>query len=353
MPIKLNVNDRPSPAFPINRAGPEIGTNVPLSSEVELVRRHGGPVSHAGLAPSHSIFRAPGIDGLIVFMPIRRIAVVFGDPVCAPEHKAALADAFAEHCADNNYSIVYNAATTVMQAYACERGYGTMEFASLLIADPQHDPELDHQGHHLRQHLNHARRTGVTVREYLGEATPDAHLEAQAEAACEQWLTGRHGPQMHLGHPRLFEDRAGRRWFVAEQAGSVVGFLSMLSVSCIEGKSLINIVFSSPAAPLYTNELMVATALRALREEGARTVCLGVGPLETLGQIEGCGVVTEFLARSLYRLAAKALNLDGRTVFWEKFHLTHKEPLYLLFQSPHIGFRELNALFLALNFSVT
>jgi lysylphosphatidylglycerol synthetase-like protein (DUF2156 family) len=327
--------------------------NVSFSSEVELVRRHGGPVSHAALAPSRSIFRTPGIDGLIVFMPIRRCAVVFGDPVCAPEYKAALADAFAEHCADNNCSIVYTTATAAMQAYACERGYGTMEFASLLIADPQHDPELDHQGHHLRQHLNHVRRTGVTVREYQGETFPDVQLEAQAEAVCEQWLTGRHGPQMHLGHPRLFEDRAGRRWFIAEQVDSVVGFLSMLSVSYIEGKSLINIVFSLPAAPLYTNELMVATALQALREEGARSVCLGVGPLKTLGQIDGCSGINEFLARSLYRLAAKALNLHGRTVFWEKFHLTHKEPLFLLFQSPHIGFRELNALFQALNLSVT
>jgi hypothetical protein len=79
----------------------------------------------------------------------------------------------------------------------------------LLIADPQHDPEVDHRGHHLRQHLNHARRTGVIVREYLGETTPDARLEAQAEAACEQWLTARHRLQLYLGRPRLFGGQAG------------------------------------------------------------------------------------------------------------------------------------------------
>jgi len=193
----------------------------------------------------------------------------------------------------------------------------------------------------------------VTVREYPGEPSPDARLEAQMEAACELWLTARHGPQLYLGRPRLFEDKPGRRWFIAEQAGSVVGLLSMRQASCFECHSLINIAFSSPAAPLYTNELMVTAALRAMREEGTRSVCLGVGPLEALGKIDGFDGVTEFLARGLYRLTAKVMNLHGRTMFWEKYQLTRKEPLYLLFQSSHIGFRELNALFQAFHFSVT
>lgn len=326
--------------------------NRPLLSDVELVRRYGGPVSHAALDPSRSIFRVPGNDGLIVFLPTRSCAIALGDPVCAPGNKAALADAFAAHCAGNNYSIVYVAATAVMQNYARERRYGTMEFASLLMANPQHDPESGHQGYHLRQHLNHTRRTGVTVREYLGEASPDARLEAQAEEAFEHWLTNRRGPQMYLGRPRLFEDRPGRRWFIAEQAGRVVGMLSMLRVSCIDCSSLINIVFSSPAAPLHTNELLMVAALGALREEGVKTVCLGVGPKAELGQIDSCSRVTRFLSRSLYRLAASIMHLYGKTLFWEKYHVTRREPLYLLFQSPRIGFHELNALLRAFHFTV-
>ena len=93
---------------------------------------------------------------------------------------------------------------------------------------------------------------------------------------------------MYLGRPRLFEDRPGRRWFLAEQSGIVVGVLSMLCVSGIDAGCLINLVFSSPAAPPHTNELMVVAALRALREEGVKTVCLGIGPQATLGRIDGC-----------------------------------------------------------------
>jgi lysylphosphatidylglycerol synthetase-like protein (DUF2156 family) len=109
-------------------------------SDIELVRRYGGPVSHAALDPSCQLFSVPGIDGLISFLPTHGSAVVLGDPICAPIHKATLTDAFATHCADHNRYIVYAAVTTDMHNYARERGYGTMEFASLLMANPQCDP---------------------------------------------------------------------------------------------------------------------------------------------------------------------------------------------------------------------
>jgi lysylphosphatidylglycerol synthetase-like protein (DUF2156 family) len=126
----------------------------------------------------------------------------------------------------------------------------------------------------------------------------------------------------------------------------------MLQVGNGDVGRLINLVFSSPAAPIHTNELMVITALRALREEGASLACLGIGPMEALGRIDGCGGVTEFLSRNLYRLAEKIIHQHGKTVFWEKYHVARREPLYLLFQSPRIGFSGLNALLRALNFSV-
>jgi len=322
-----------------------------LSNSVDLVRQYGGPVSHAALDPSRSTFRTPAVDGLISFFLVCRCAVVLGDPICAPADKARLADAFADYCASKGWSILYIAATASLHAYACERGYGSMEFAEQLMADPRNDPEEGAQARHLRQHLNHTRRMGVRVSEYRGE--PDAQVEAQTQAVYDAWLDDRHGPQMYLGRPRLFDDRVGRRWFLAEQAGKVVGFLSLLRAGGSESQSLINIVFSSPNAPLHTNELMVLTALRALREEGVDSVCLGVGPLAQLGRIQGFGAIAEMLSRTFYRLATNIMHQHGKTVFWEKFGVTQREPLYLLFQSPRISPSELYALFRAFNFSVT
>lgn len=149
-------------------------------------------MSHAALDPSRSTFRTPAIDGLIGFILVRRSVVVFGDPICASEDKVHLAVAFADYCAGKNWSIVYVAATANLLTYASERKSVSIEFASLLMTDPRNDPETGTQGRHLRQHLNHTRRMGVMVREYLGE--PDAQLEAGTQAACEAWLGNRHGP---------------------------------------------------------------------------------------------------------------------------------------------------------------
>jgi hypothetical protein len=105
----------------------------PLSTIVDLVRQFGGPVSHAALDPSHCTFGIPAVDGLISFLLVRRCAVVLGDPICAPENKFHLADSFADYCAVNGWSILYVAATASLQAYASKLGYGSMEFAGLLL----------------------------------------------------------------------------------------------------------------------------------------------------------------------------------------------------------------------------
>lgn len=324
----------------------------PDASLVDLIRRHGGPVSHAALDATRSIYRAPDIDGVIGYLSMPGCVVVLGDPICAPADKPALADAFAACCADRKQKLIYAAASASLCEYARARQYASIEFASLLMADARHDPEEGPKARHLRQNLNHLRRMGVVVREYMGESSADPELEAGVSAAFDAWVAGRSGPQMYLGRPRLFDDRFGRRWFVAERAGQIVGMLSMLQAGGVDGANLINIVFSSPGAPSHTNELMVVSALRALREEACGPVCLGIGPLATLGQIEGCGVAGEYLARGSYRLAAKLGHLPGKTVFWRKFCLTTCEPLYLLFQSPHIGWQEILALLRTFNFSV-
>jgi lysylphosphatidylglycerol synthetase-like protein (DUF2156 family) len=229
-----------------------------------------------------------------------------------------------------------------------------MEFADLLMADPAHDPEAGPEGRHLRQHLNRARRLGVTVREYNGSASPDPELEAEAETACEQWRSGRHGFQIYLGRPRLFADRWGRRWFIAESgADKLAGVLSMLRVSYPNCSNMINLVFSAPHAPTHTSEMLVVTALRSLREQGARLVCLGIGPRATLGATNGFPRFSARLARLFYAMAAKPMHLHGKTEFWEKYGIVKREPLYLLFRPPRIGGRQLAAILRAFHFSRT
>jgi lysylphosphatidylglycerol synthetase-like protein (DUF2156 family) len=322
------------------------------STDTGLVRRYGGPVSHGALNPSYRTFRTPEIDGLVGYRLDHRCAVALGDPICAPEQRAQLAAAFSTYCAANGWSVIYAVATESMGSVAKVSGYGMIEFAEFLIANPQRDPELGSENRKLRWNLNRTRRQGVTVREYLGNQTPNGETEARVLAAMEQWRTGRKGVQMYLGSPRLFADRPGCRWFIAEWNGAVVGVLYLLQVDCGGCRYMIDLVFSTPGAPSHTNELMVVNALRSLREEGEEAVSFGVGPKAALGEIQGFSAISVNLARGFYQLANRMVPQDGKTVFWQKFGLSRREPLYLLFEQPRVGIREFRALLKTFNFSL-
>jgi lysylphosphatidylglycerol synthetase-like protein (DUF2156 family) len=192
----------------------------------------------------------------------------------------------------------------------------------------------------------------VAIREYRGETAADPALEARAEEACGEWLNARHGAQMYLAKPRLFTDRPGRRWFLAERGGRVVGLLSLLRVNFFGCRDLINLVFATPEAPRHTSDLLVTAALRTLREEGTRLLCLGIAPRAELGRIEGFGGGSGFLARRTYRLASTLLHPHGKAVFWEKFGVFRRESLYLLFKPPRVGLREVYAIFHAFHLSL-
>jgi lysylphosphatidylglycerol synthetase-like protein (DUF2156 family) len=335
-----------------HETNPDTALDSQISSGIDLIRRYGGPVSHAALHPCYRTFRTPGIDGLVGFLLDHRCAVVVGDPICPPGHRDELAAAFAKYCSGNNWSVIYAVATGNMRSFVNKSGYGMLEFAELLVANPQRDPEAGSMGRRLRWNLNRVRRQNVKIREYQGNMSPDAELEVQAEAALGSWRSGRSGFQMYLGSPRLFGDRPGCRWFIAECAGSIVGVLYMMRVNCAGCLYLIDLVFSTPGAPRHTNELLVVAAFQALREEGEEAVCLGVGPKAMLGEIQGFGAISSGLARGFYRLANRMVPQHGKTVFWQKFGIVHREPLYLLFQKPRVGIYEFRALLKTFNFSM-
>lgn len=315
---------------------------VAIETDLHWVRRHGGPIAHAALDPGRCRFRVDGIDGLIAYTPVGCSAVVLGDPICAAEDQGRLAAAFADHARQQGWSQVVAVASARLRDQFLHSGWAALEFADLLVLDPRPDPEHGADGRHLRQQLNHTRREGVTVSEYSGSG--DVPLETQVQALYDRWRTQRHGPQMYLGLARLFEHRVGRRWFIARRGNAILGCLSLLEAGGTGSRYLLNQVFSDPTAPAHTNELLVVTALAALRAEGCPFVCLGIGPRPTLGRIEGCTPGKAGLARWLYRVSGWLLHPERKTRFWTKFGAKPQEPLYLLFQDSRLRLRDVHAL---------
>jgi lysylphosphatidylglycerol synthetase-like protein (DUF2156 family) len=309
----------------------------------ERVRRFGGALSHALLDPSCRAFIVDGIDGVVPFQVVGNCAVELGDPICAAAHKTLMQNAFAAHCRGRGWTTIAVATTEA----TCERASGAVGFADLLFADPRHDPTTGHAGRHLRQNIARVRRDGIVVREYTGER--DDELEARAQAMCDRWRSAR-GPSLFLTETRLFTERLGRRWFVAWKGGDVVGLLSLLRADNVGG-NLVNVVFADPKAPTHTTDLLVAETLRVLREEGAESVCFGIGPRREI-DLDGFHAMSIALAKSVYRFGDRLVHFQAKTVFWEKFGPLERAPLFIRFEPPRLGVRECRALFRAFHFTL-
>lgn len=317
---------------------------------IDLVRRWGNATSDAVLDPSSQIFFSPKRDGLIAYRLESDCAVVFGDPVCAPEEQCSLAKAFYHFCLEQNWKIIFIAASEQFAKWAREHICKVLlRFGDESVMDPHDDPR-ERTGTNaslVRRKSKQPIKEGATINEYLSGSDPS--LEAAIEEVGDLWLKNRKGPQVHISHVHLFDNRVGKRWFYVTLRDEVVGVVVLNQLQAKQGW-LLNHLMITPAAPNGTPELLVVTALETLAKEGCHYVTFGSVPARHLTEVDGFGIVYALMARLAFSIANRILNLEGRRTFWEKFHPQNKGT-YLLFSHARVGLQELLALKRGLNIS--
>ena len=327
---------------------------VPQTSErlefVKMIRKWGS-VSAGGLldAPCQ-IFYHPGIEGFIGYRLEGSNAVVLGDPVCAPQHRAALAISFQEECAKQKIGVIYTIASPDFASWAHENLSAiAIEWGEIFICDPSHNP-IDSSGPKaslVRRKTKHALKENVIVQEYFGA---DPAIEAQIEKLGEAWLGKRQGAQIYLCALNIFKDRFGKRWFYAEQDKKIIGFLQLHALESRQGW-LLNHVITGKNAPNGVSELLIVSALRQLDQEGCHCVLMGPVPTYSLKEIKGANrFITQF-ARLVYNFARKIFHLDRHGEFWEKFQLP-TEGSYLVFPEKNLKISSIKSVLKAYNSSI-
>lgn len=314
---------------------------------LDYVRKWGGAASDAVLDPQCQAFTVPNIEGMIGYRVEFSSAIVFGDPVCPPQQIKDLTLAFHTYCQQQKWSIIYITTSEEFAKWAINNICKTsVEFGEELIIDPHADPRAREgvQASLVRRKVKHALREGASVKEYLSN---DPLLEDQIEQVGQTWLKARQGPQVHISHVRLFDNRLGKRWFYAEQNERLVGVLLLNQLQAHQGW-LLNHLMHTPDAPHGTPELLVVSALEKLAEEGCHYVTFGSVPGEKLGHIVGVGSSTNWFMRVIFQIAKTVFGLQGRKKFWEKFHPESKKS-YLLFSQSGLSIREIISLIKSLN----
>lgn len=315
---------------------------------VNCVRRWGNETTDATLDPSCQIYCDPNIEGFIGYRLEKNCAVVYGDPVCAPNEKTSLALSFQDYCKKSELSTIYAIVSEEFAEWAgktiCPISF---EFGERLILNPQHNPSKNagRHGSLIRRKVKHAQNEGVIVKEYVNK---DEKIERAIENVGIDWLNSRRGPQIHISHVHLFEDKKGKRWFYAQKDNGTIEGVVVLNELQSKNGWLLNHLMITHDAPNGTPELLVISALETLEKENCNYVTFGAVPAKKIKSIKGVNKMTEFFVHLLYSIARKIFSLDGFQTFWGKFNPSG-EKVYLLFSDSSITVNGLISLMKAMN----
>jgi len=315
---------------------------------VEQVRRWGDVNTNAVLDSKCKLFTVPHINGLIAYRIESDCAIIFGDPLCAPEDQIPLTEAFNTFCKENDLSVIF---TMISQGFANlsinRFGSVLIQFGHKLVLNPQEDP-FEKTGTHaglVRRKVRRAINEGIIIHEYTDE---NLEIENTMQAIGKKWLSGRSGPQIYIARLNLFNDREGKRWFYATKDNQIVGLLVLNRIEAHSSWLLNNLIITDDVPP-GVSELLITNVLDILRIEGCERVIVGPVTADTIENINGLNSVSAFFVRAFFNTTKLFFRLDKQTMFWDKFD-PKMEPSYLMFDK--VNLRTVRALLRAMNVKV-
>ena len=338
-------------------------------TEAELIRCYGGhTLAFLGLAPENLRFLAPNGEGLVSYRLTNNVAVVLGDPVCAPGAFEQVTRSFLELCALQDWRVAFYQAFPEHLATYRALNLHAFKIGEEAIIHPQTFTLSGSALANVRTSCRRAEREGVIIQWY--EGIPPAEVMQQLEHLSSAWLerkAGKHASEMGFSMGRLDEliDAAQRADMIANlsttsgdkfpiviqrlvtgvattssgKACAFVTFTPIYGSLTIEATATgnqggvqgwgwaLDLMRRSPDAPPGVIELLLVRAIERFRSCGAQVVSLGMVAMAdtrqemTPGQRQLASFVTDHL-----RLLETHRTLFN---FKQKFH-PHWESRYVV-----------------------
>ena len=197
-------------------------------TEEALTHSYGGhTLAFFGLAPENLHFLAPAGEGLVNYCLTRNVAVVLGDPVCAPGAFERVTRSFLDFCQQHRWHVAfYQVYPQHLDTYRALR-LRAFKMGEEAILNPQtftlHGSALAN----VRTSSRRAEREGVTIQWY--EGVPPIEVIQQLEQISQAWLqrkAGKNAVETGFSVGRLDELRT-----VAERADTIATSSSSSTVA--------------------------------------------------------------------------------------------------------------------------
>jgi phosphatidylglycerol lysyltransferase len=294
-------------------------------ARLQLLRKYGtNPYSALLLYGDFHAFPLDSGDGFVGYRNGRGMALVMGEPICAPEHYREAMQEFIAFCRDEKKTFFQICCGDIYKEAVRDLDLSVYNIGENFIFDASIWSPNGRQAKPVRWASNRALRSGVAVKEYDPCKQPDPALEAALETVCQSWIKKTNPFTAHLIDLAIFEQRACKRYFYAELGGAPVAMITCLPIHGRQG-ILFEDVIRDPSAPYGTIELITLTILDDLKPSGLKMATFGISPrLDTTGLTGTSG----FFAKTTMWLANRMFGLPQLYHFRKKFHASHTEPLY-------------------------
>ena len=308
-----------------------------------LVLRYGwNTMSYQILNPGMQLWFAADGDAVVGYVVAAGYYVVAGGPVCRSEALAAVSSAFEAEARRQGRRVCYFGAQNRLTDLLTARGpTACLLLGAQPVWHPAHWEAIVARKASLRGQLARARNKRVQVVQWPAAQATD-HPDLQR--CLREWLATRGLPPMHfLVEPETLARLDGRRIYVAEHQGAVVGFLIASPVPLRNGW-LVEQIVRGRRAPNGTVELLLDTAMRDLA--AAQYVTLGLAPLSEQAHV--CQPPQPVAVRALLALVRahgrRFYNFAGLDSFKAKFQPEEWEPVYAIASERQASLRMIYAI---------
>ncbi len=287
------------------------------ATEAALLTSYGtNSLAFFGLAPENRHFLAPRGSGFVSYRLVNNVAVVLGDPVCAPAAAEQVTKSFLAICAQQHWRVAFYQASPAFLATYHALKLHTFKLGEEALLHPQTFTLRGSALANVRTSARRAERDEITISWYDG--SPPTTVIQQLEQISQTWLASRtatHAEEMGFSTGRLDElmESAERADTIAQlsqpcstalravprfvtgvaatSAGTACAFVTFTPIygtitpaaTTIDQQSggqgwgwSLDLMRRVPTASPGVMELLLANALERFRSCGAQVVSLGM-----------------------------------------------------------------------------
>jgi phosphatidylglycerol lysyltransferase len=309
------------------------------------VRRYGtNSSSYVLLEGPKSYFTSPGVDGFIAYQVSGGVALIAGDPVCAPQQARRLIHDFTSVMMKPVGA--YQVSPLMLEAFRQE-GFADIQIGKEAVFDLDRFTLAGGKMELVRAATNKARREGLVVSEHDPFARDAESVNDELREISAAWLRCKGNQELGfvLGSLGL-EQPSAKRYFIARSengTGRIEGFIVCEPIYGRSGYYL-DVTRRRLDSVRGTMELLTAEIMRILREEGCEMASMGLAPLALLDDPD---LLDHPVLARLMRFVYDRVNLsyDFKLLYRykAKYHPHTWEPRYFCFNQRRLSLSMLYA----------